>query len=346
MNWLYTGKPLGEHIENDSRNNFRLIRLIAALMVLETHSHLMPGEEKNHYADSFHISYLGLPSFFFLSGLLVTQSLYKSSSWKNFLWKRLLRIYPSACLSVLLAAWIMGPFVTSFDLKTYFSSPTLYQYLLTCSLLHINFLLPGVFSHSVLNTAAVNASLWTISMELKLYMGLLAVWMAKIPGKRKLLAVLIATLVTAYFFSGEIPVSQHLSPYLTYGVQFLNGVFCYLHKDKIIPRGFWLLLLPLAFAASLWLDIFSFTAYLLIPALIIFAATHGVSYLKKITPRADLSYGIYVFAFPVQQLVANYLHPAGPFMLFILSVIAVSPLAILSWYGVEKRALLLKGRIR
>src|SRR5215470_4954746 len=129
-NWLNTGIALKERIENDQLNNFRLIRLIAALLVVETHSHILKERQIDVIPyETFRFTFLGLPSFFFLSGLLVSQSLFKSSSWKNFLWKRVLRVYPAACLAVLCCALLMGPLVTEYDLKDYFSSPVLYRYL-------------------------------------------------------------------------------------------------------------------------------------------------------------------------------------------------------------------------
>ncbi len=195
-------------------------------------------------------------------------------------------------------------------------------------------------------------------MEIKLYTGLLITWLIKIPGKRKILVALITILITINCIStnyeigniidnstGLTRVFSTLKPYLSYGVLFLAGVLCNLYKDRIVIRGYWLFLLPLAFVASLWLNIFFYTSYILVPALVLFTATNGSAFLKKITPKADLSYGIYVFAFPVEQLVANYLHPAGPFPLFLYSVAAVLPLAILSWFGVEKKALALKKRV-
>jgi peptidoglycan/LPS O-acetylase OafA/YrhL len=341
--FLLTKRRLGDHLEDPRRNNFGLIRLAAALLVMETHSHGLSGDDPDRYYASFHASFLGLPTFFFLSGLLVTQSLYKSTSWKNFCWKRLLRIYPAPCFAILVTAFIIGPLVTTDTLRDYFTSPILYRYLEGCSLIHINFLLPGVFTHSALGTDSVNASLWTIALELKLYMGLLIGWLVKVPGKRILLLFGILALIIASRFIKNGTTGRLLNPY---SIQFLTGVLCYLYKDKLVSRGYWLLLLPLAFFLGNRLNIALYTAYLLIPALVIFTATHGVSLLRRITPKADLSYGIYVFAFPVQQLVANYLHPASPFILFVLSVIAVLPLAILSWFGVEKKALQLKGMVR
>ncbi|MBN9382549.1 MAG: acyltransferase [Chitinophagaceae bacterium] len=340
------GRPLEDIIASDKQNNFQLLRLIAAVMVMENHSHLLLYDKTRDAYNSlyFHISHLGLPSFFFLSGLLVTQSLDHSSSWKHFLWKRILRIYPAACLSVLAAALIMGPVVTTLPLKEYFLSPLLYRYLATCSLLHISFLLPGVFSHSVLGSPAVNASLWTVSMELKLYIGLLLTWQIPVVWRKRLWPPLIIAAIVCYTWKVQyIPVFYR--PWFTFGVQFLSGTLCYHYKDKIIIPSYGMILIPLLILFSIWLHIWLYTAYLLIPALVICAGAFAVPWIKKITPKPDLSYGIYVFAFPVQQLVANYLHPAGPLQMLTLSLIAVCPLAILSWYAVEKKALQLKDRI-
>lgn len=344
FNWLYTGKPLSEHIEDRSLNNFGLIRLLAAFMVMESHSHLLARQD-GYYLRTFHLSYLGLPSFFFLSGILVTQSLYNSSSWKNFCWRRFLRIYPGATVAILVTALLIGPAVTTNNLIDYFSSPILYQYLESCTLLHINFILPGVFKNSVLQTDSVNASLWTVSLELKLYAGLLVAWMLKWPGKRIVLLTLIAALIPAFFLLKGGAWEQRTLPYLTYGVQFLSGVACYLYRDKIILRGYWLFILPAAFALSCRLHILSLTAYFLIPAGILFFATRGLTWTKKITPGADLSYGIYLYAFPIEQLTANYLHPASPLILFFTTALTTLIPATLSWYAVEKRALRLKHKV-
>lgn len=345
IRWL-RGRPLEDIIASGKQNNFQLLRLIAAVMVVEAHSHFLVYDKSTdaYINRPFHISSLGLPSFFFLSGLLVTQSLYHSVTWKHFLWKRIMRIYPAACLSVLATALIMGPAVTTLPLKEYFLSPLLYQYLTTCSLLRIGFLLPGVFTHSVMGTPAINVSLWTIAMELKLYLGLLLTWQIPFAWKKRLLPPLIIAAIVCYTWKVQyIPVLYR--PWFTFGVQFLTGALCYHYKDKILIPDYGLILIPLLILLSIWLHIWLYTSYLLIPALVICAGAFAVPWIKKITPKPDLSYGIYVFAFPVQQLVANYLHPTGPLQLLALSLIAVCPLAILSWYAVEKKALRLKGRI-
>jgi peptidoglycan/LPS O-acetylase OafA/YrhL len=82
---------------------------------------------------------------------------------------------------------------------------------------------------------------------------------------------------------------------------------------------------------------------ILIPAVNLFAATKGVSFIKKITPNADLSYGIYVFAFPFQQIVANYLRPENTREFFLLTILFVLPFALFSWFMVEKKHLALRS---
>lgn len=344
---MIRGRPLADLIASGRQNNFQLLRLIAAVMVMETHSHLLSYDKGREVYNSvlFRFGYLGLPSFFFLSGLLVTQSLHHSASWRHFLWKRILRIYPAACFSILAAALLMGPVVTTFSPAGYFLSPVLYKFLASCSLLHINFPLPGVFTHSVLGTSAVNSSLWTISLELKLYLGLLITWALPVSWKKLLVPLLLIGAIVCFSWKRTIFPVSHI--YFAYIVHFLTGVLCYYYKERIVIRPLlFLLLLPPLIYLSLRLDIYRHSAFLLIPMLVMSAGGFAVDQVKKITPRPDLSYGIYVFAFPVQQLVANYLHPAGSLQFFILSLIAVCPLALLSWYGVEKKALRLKDHLR
>ena len=324
-------------------------------MVVETHSHFIADKNAAPFFEKgFHVSFFGLPAFFFLSGLLVSHSLFNSRSWKNFMWKRIVRVYPAAICSILLCAFILGPVVTSIPLQDYFLSPSLFFIVTSCSLVHMHFTLPGVFENSILGPS-VNASLWTISLELKLYLFLLLGSLVKIPGRRYLLMILIALLIISgnifpqkagEFF--EQFTGRQFNPYVhtTFPCLFLIGVLCTVYKKKIIIRNYWVLLIVAGWIVSHLLSVYSVAAFVILPAFVLLAAVTKVNLLKKITPSADLSYGIYVFAFPVQQLIANYLHPADPPTMFVLSVCLVLPFALFSWYGVEKRALKWKGLVK
>jgi peptidoglycan/LPS O-acetylase OafA/YrhL len=344
-----TRRRLEDFLRSSDQNNFRLLRLIAAIMVVEGHSRILlydPARE-SYEQGTFHFNSLGLPSFFFLSGLLVTQSLFQSSSWKNFIWKRILRVYPVVWFFLLLAALIMGPIVTTMPLAGYWQSPQLYRFIGSINLLHTDLMLPGVFTNSTLGTASVNSSLWTVTMELKLYLGLLLIgWIIKkFPAVAKwvLLLLILSAILINNRMAASIPTG--LRPWFTFGVQFLSGVLCYLHKDKIIVPRYLCLLLPPLFLVSLWSHTYSYAAYVLVPATVIVFGTLYPKKISAISPVPDLSYGIYVFAFPVQQLIANYLHPGGHFSFFILSMALTLPFALFSWYAIEKNALRLKKAI-
>jgi peptidoglycan/LPS O-acetylase OafA/YrhL len=83
-------------------------------------------------------------------------------------------------------------------------------------------------------------------------------------------------------------------------------------------------------------------ALLIIPAMTLYTAVKFTRWVNKLTRGPDLSYGIYVFAFPVQQIVVNYLHPPNPAAIFFLTVLLALPPALISWYVVETTALKFK----
>lgn len=276
-----------------------------------------------------------MPTFFFLSGLLVAQSLDKSPSRRNFAWKRFLRLYPAATAAVLITALVIGPLVTTLPLKTYFTHPVFFQYLLTIFLVQIFFRLPGVFEHSTLSWA-VNSSLWSLALEWKCYAGLLLFSFIKNPRLRP--PVLLATLLLLItgIVSGFVPHAYKLA------AVFLIGNLCYYFRKKIIIRPWWPAAILLLGLAAARLHLFAYALILLIPALILYLAVNGTRIARHITPRPDLSYGLYVWAFPIEQLIYNYIHPNSLTLLFLLTLLGTLPLAILSWYFIELPALKLK----
>jgi peptidoglycan/LPS O-acetylase OafA/YrhL len=297
---------------------------------------------------------IAMPVFFFLSGLLVSNSLDHSSSRRNFLWKRFLRLYPAACLVVLLSACVLGPLLTTCSMKTYFSSPDFFKYLATGLLIHVFYLLPGVFTHSPLGPS-VNASLWSLSLELKLYAGLFL--LSYIKNNRlsdRLIFLGVAILITI----GLLPPQEvqttlrhilwpHfvLYPYTELTVYLFIGMICYRYRDRISIPGYLIFLLPAAFLISQWGHFFSLSCFVIIPAAVLFLAVNCTAFVSKITPRADFSYGLYIWAFPVQQLVINYLYSSNVLLVFFITLGLTLLPAAASWYAVESKALKAKNVI-
>jgi peptidoglycan/LPS O-acetylase OafA/YrhL len=137
-----------------------------------------------------------------------------------------------------------------------------------------------------------------------------------------------------------------LYPYTNLLVYFLIGILCYRFRTRLFIPAWWIALLPLIGLVSIWLHILGLTAFLLLPATILYAAVNGTRWIQKITPAPDLSYGIYVWGFPVGQLVLIYLHPPGPALTLLLTILCTLPPALLSWYLVESKALKAKNRVK
>jgi peptidoglycan/LPS O-acetylase OafA/YrhL len=98
------------------------------------------------------------------------------------------------------------------------------------------------------------------------------------------------------------------------------------------------------FCLAAWPSILAVAAWILIPT-VTFA--FGFAYsplLNRLIRTGDYSYGIYIYAFPVQQTIASF-YPKIPIGLYLLVCSFLTfVLAILSWHLVEKYALSLKPR--
>ena len=349
-NALYT------HLQDRRQNNFNLIRLMAAMLVIV--SHAFGHDDPVFQLSSGHVyaSYLGLVIFFFLSGLLVSKSHTQSSSSLNFAWKRFLRLYPAAIIVVLLSALLLGPLTTTFSLHAYFQDHLFFQYLMTCSLIKVYHYLPGVFQGSPLGPV-VNGSLWTLSLELKLYAAvLLAGYIRNNKVYNTLITIcLFALIAIDLFYSSQVKAEVTgllgrdfaVSPYSQLAVFFILGVLCQRFSRHIHVSVSWLLAGPIAILLLIFFpSLFKSASFVLLPPLLICLATNNSAWLKKITPKPDLSYGIYLVAWPVEQVEVNYLHLHAPVAIFLMNIALVLPLALASWYLVESKALHWKGLVK
>jgi len=349
-------KSLYTHLQDRRQNNFNLIRLIAAMLVIVSHTFgnndpLFLLSSGNVYA-----SYLGLIIFFFLSGLLVSRSYTQSSSPLNFAWKRILRLYPAAILVVLLSACLLGPLTTTLPLHIYFTHHLFFQYLMTCSLIKVYNFLPGVFQNSPLSPI-INGSLWTLTLELKLYAAvLLAGYIRNNKVYNTLMMICLSALIAIDLFysrqlkeevTGILGRDFALSPYSRLTVFFILGIFCQRFSRQIFVSTGWLFLVPVSGILLVFFpSFFKPACFVLLPPLLIYLAVNNSAWLKKITPKADVSYGIYLFAWPVEQLEVNYLHLHTPIVIFIVNLALVLPLALTSWYLVESKALQWKNLVK
>jgi peptidoglycan/LPS O-acetylase OafA/YrhL len=155
-------------------NNFDLLRLIAALLVLITHSFILRGMYSKEplvilSSNKLNFSVLGLAIFFSISGFLVCRSVMETRLATDFLLKRFLRIWPALFVNVIFTVFVVGLIFTSLTISEYLTHPQTFKFLFfNISLFKTTQFLPGVFAGKPVNTP-----LWTIPAEVKLYLLLL-----------------------------------------------------------------------------------------------------------------------------------------------------------------------------
>lgn len=321
-------------------NNFTLLRLLAAIFVLISHSFGVlqrpldqPGLWYN--GKSIIFSGIGLYIFFTISGYLVTQSLFNSNSLKHYLWKRFLRILPALVVANLLCI-ILGCFITSLPLGRYLFNLQTWTYLIRNSTLVVNqFYLPGVFNN--LSDHTVNASLWTILVEVECYVVLLLGAYQIVTRKWLFLScfVLFETLrIYMTVFNNFHIKGFDLYADFTFGTYFFLGSLFYRFKDDIRFKWFYANILMAVALATVYtfleaVTISIFFAY----CFIIIGTSKAIVNLKGY----DLSYGIYLYAFPMQQLLVSFFgYTINVWLHVVLATFLAAILAFVSWTFVEK----------
>jgi peptidoglycan/LPS O-acetylase OafA/YrhL len=288
------------------------------------------------------LTFMIVPMFFCLSGFLVASSLLRCRSNWEFLGLRALRILPAFVAVICLTALILGPFLTNFSVHDYFHDARFGTYFENIpGIIHLY--LPGVFNSNP--TSLVNLSLWTIPYEMGCYIGLFLLAVAGIAKRpRILLALLIAGIILA-------PVIFH--PHLQESMKgrqlvlcFMAGVTLFIWRNKV-PHH------PALFIACLVLFVSGLRSpYLL--HLMILPMAYVTAYIGLLTPKrlpillsGDYSYGIYLYGFPVQQVVYQFLPAARVWYLnFFASTVVVWLVAAFSWHAIERPALKLKRYLK
>lgn len=311
------------------RDNFDLLRLLASLMVLWSHQHALLALPEATIP-VFNSS-LGLIVFFAISGYLNTRSLLRNPSWWRFLLRRGRRIYPGL-LGAALFCVALGAAVTTADALSFWLAVPRFVFKNATVLFGIDYKLPGVFESNPY-PGAVNGSLWTLPIEVKFYIYLAIIAVAvryRLPlFLGAVLAVLAAVLIWFQMTSRNVGAAYSEQ----FAVVFAAGCALALLEQARGPMVAAVSLAGLAIAA--WL---MGGAAALLPAtalaVIVLGKLPSPAWLR---PPLDISYGVYLFAFPVQQVVAGLAWPFWPSLA--LSTLATLALGIVSALCIERPAL-------
>ena len=173
----------------DRKNNFNLIRLLAAFGVLFFHVYPLTGLEHDPLSFTRWLNFGGLSVriFFIVSGFLLTDSLLRNADIVSFIVARGLRIWPALIGATVFSVFIMGPLVSTDS--AYWKHPATYSYLWSASVFETRSLLPGVFGSNPV--PVVNGSLWTLPYEVFWY-GVLLLSFSTIKTLRLFMVLLFA----------------------------------------------------------------------------------------------------------------------------------------------------------
>lgn len=326
------------------KNNLTLLRLLAALAVVVSHAvFLRTGNHADEIfstASAYNLGAHAVNVFFVISGLTVAASFERSQSAVQFLTARLIRILPGliVCSALLVA---MGIIVTDCKPIDYLADSRVWKYFFkTVSLSTGSAELPGVFSGNPY-PAVVNASLWTLKFELSCYV-LLALAGALNLFKRTFLTwflpvtFLLASAFLIYRFGGH---GDQVEQFARFWLCFSLGVGLFVFRDTIKISwclGFFLAALMSVMLGTAWDRLISPVA---VGYNAILLSSIRLPGLRSFTNKVDLSYGVYIFSWPISQTLLHAMPDISTSTLIFSSCGLAISVAFLSWNFVERPAL-------
>ena len=334
-------------------NNLDLVRLVCSCLVLYGHSFSVINSSRFtllEWDPFMRLKYPGVYAastavkvFFFISGLLVTNSLLTKGSVRQYIFGRVFRIWPALVVVLLVSAFVIGPAFTLLKVSDYFSLSEPYHYAFGNILMLMPEGLPGVFCYNPV-PRAINLSLWTLPYEVGAYIVVLLLWLIGTFRHRWLCAVILVALVID-------PLRQQswLLPWIDPNPQvswlpfcFALGSFLAVMASRItltvfLPVG---LLAGFVFLRHTAIGLLVGIVAMLI-SLLYFSA---LPWVRRLRLKTDLSYGTFIWGFPLQQIVVmRFPHWEVP-QLFAVSLALALGVAYCSWHLIERPAIRLGRR--
>ncbi|AEV70961.1 putative acyltransferase [Mycolicibacterium rhodesiae NBB3] len=336
----------------DPRNNaLNALRLALAAEVMLFHSFPVTGRMPPAALVQFLFA-VGVDGFFAVSGFLIARSWLTNPRLREYLAARALRILPGFYVCLIVTAFVIAPISVAIQggsVTKLLMSTAPFEYVLkNLGVLNLQHDVGGT-PLEVPFSGDWNASLWSLFWEVLCYLAVAVLGVVGLASRRWVSPVLFAValvgalLLPPLTFPGVWTAPQLLA---RCALMFLAGAVMY-HWRDVIPAKWSLVAASVVtvVAASILLPDYRLVAALPLAYAVI--VTGALIRDKRLRLRTDLSYGLYIYAFPIQQLLAivglTFLNPVA---FFVVSALATLPVAALSWFLVEKRAMQLKSRLR
>lgn len=343
-----TDAPTLSTAMGQDRNNFTLIRFLLALAVVLSHAFSVTTGE---VADEPLMSWTGFTlgehavnGFFAISGFLVTMS-FDRRGWRDYVIARSLRIAPGLIVATLVVALVLGGTMTRLPLADYLEAAGLRRFIgATLTSFKSNIALPGVFANNPFQFPM--GTVWTLKYEVLCYAGVLGLGVVGLVRWRPAALALIAGLAVALLGLDLIrpDAPKGLETALRLPLIFAFGGGLYVWRNRVRLSGVVLLLLAVATVLAHGTFLYKTLLFLGSAYGVIWLALAPVATRFSWEPEADLSYGTYLYGWPVQQALHALFPTMAAILLLLPSLALALVVAALSWYGVEKPALALKAK--
>lgn len=335
----------------DPRNNaLNALRLLLAVGVILWHSWPLSGHGVTYKPLEQLLEQVWVDGFFAISGFLITSSWLRNPRLRDYATARVLRIFPGLWVCLLIIAFVMAPIgvlLQGGSVSGLMSSYAPIEYVLNNAVLNVYYAGINGTPQGIPWPGVWNGSLWTLVFEMICYIAVAVLGIVGLLKRRWVIpAIFVLTLCATAYFSYPVFAMQTIPQMVArFAVMFAAGALIHQYRDVIPAR--WSLV---GIAVVLVLASGFLSNYRVIGALPLAYAVIVAGALlrnRRLNLRNDLSYGVYIYAFPVQQLLAILgFANSQPFLFFVIATAATVPLAALSWFLVEKRAIALKSRLK
>ena len=328
------------------QNNFNFLRFYFAFVVVIGHLiGISKIEVFQKFAPYFN-TYISVTAFFCISGFLITGSYLNTPFLKDYFAKRAARLLP-AYLFVVVTCAIFLSFISIYPFVEYFTHPQFFKYL-AANLSFLNFLqpaLPGVFLRNGL-AFPVNGALWTLKVEVSFYLALPIILYFVQKVKRKyilFIGIYLFSMGYNYFFQelSEIKgndfynmLARQLPGFLSY---FVCGIALYYYFEVFQRFKKWLFAVGIIIffiEHKMGLEILTPIAL----SIIVFTIAFSLKQLNSFAKHGDISYGIYIFHFPIINLAIyfGFFERYNPFVVGFTVIIIILMIGYASWHIIEK----------
>ena len=303
-------KSLGD-VSGERKNNLNIMRFLAAILVIISHSFPITNGTKEIdplgiWTDG-RLDFGGVAvSFFFVTGgFLIAGSSERKTKTKEFFIARCKRIFPSLVALCIICIFVVGGVFTTNTRYSYYTSIDTWKYLLNIVFVPVHFL-PGVFSDNPY-PGVVNGPLWTLPIEFCCYIACFVSYKLGFFNKKRYVFTIPLAFICAIVFFYLFYQNPFMIRIVRSVILFYIGIGFYVYRNQIHLNYKVAIVAVVLFVFLLYLKL-SIIAMMFAFPYIVYYIAYGINgnYITKFGYKYEISYGMYLWGWPVQQIIVEF----------------------------------------